>query len=86
MNLALLEDPRLYSTELGGIIDRWAVGRRFPGFFFVLEGPASIAKWHFIASWALAMVTVWVIALAIFAIGSSLYRGRLPFSRIHKSD
>jgi len=58
VNLALLEDTRLYTPELDEVIHRWSVGRRFPGLFFVMAGPPSIAKWHFIMTWALAILII----------------------------
>ena len=81
VNLALIEDPRLYSSELDGVIRRWSVGRTLSGFFFVLQGPASIGKWHFIATWALMTFVLWVALLAIIVIGQRAILSRRAGAR-----
>lgn len=82
VNLALLKDRRLYSPEFDDQIERWSVGSALPGLFYVLQGPPSIAKWHFIVSWALAVLLAWVaiFGLVIAAGGGIRVSSLRPFS------
>lgn len=65
INLALLQDPRLTSPVFDPFIQKWSVGRDNPGVFFVLSGPNSVAKWHFIALYALVIVLGTAIGVTI---------------------
>lgn len=64
VNLALLEDPRLNYTGFDGIISDWKVGRQFPAFFYMLQGPNSIAKLHFFILFL--MTALFVFGLVVF--------------------
>jgi hypothetical protein len=68
INLALLEDPRLQSPEFDPYIRRWSVGRNNPGLFYVVAGPNSIAKWHFLVLFFafIALGTLLGVAVAEF--------------------
>lgn len=67
VNLALLEDDRLYTPEFKEYISRWKVGRAFPAVMFLVHGPKTYAYYHFLAS----MILVYIVSyLALFLIKS----------------
>lgn len=71
VNQALLEDPRLYDDAFDEYIKNWRIGRYFTVPFFFLDGPTSIAKYHFLASY-LALIII--IFLVIFFLNKAIRR------------
>jgi hypothetical protein len=60
INLALLEDSRISGSTSEKIVRQWKVGATFPGFFYIINGPFSVAKVQFFLSLVLAWAILFV--------------------------
>jgi hypothetical protein len=75
VNLALIEDRRIYSHELEGLVQDWRLGRQWPAVYFVIFGPNSPAKFHFILSWFIAWISMFAAMIALaWTVGPVMHR------------
>lgn len=65
INLALLNDPILQESSLQEMLDRWELGRRFVVPFYLLNGPTSVAKYHFFSFYIFAVLLIYLVLITI---------------------
>lgn len=65
VNKGILEDRRIYTDAFDDILYRWNLGYMFPLVFYLLDGPASYAKYHFALSYLAVLIGGLGIVLAL---------------------